>query len=268
MLAAGLALVASVTHADAPARVVSMNLCTDQMAMLLAAPGQLISVSDIASDPLTSPMAEQAAAYPANFGGAEQIYLLDPDLVLAGVYSDPATVSMLRRLGIRVEQLDLVRSLAEVPERLAEMGALLGREAETDALIAAYHADLAALSAPPDGPRAAFYYPNGYTLGTGTLSHEILTHAGFTHIADELGRSSSGRLALELLVVATPELVIGSTPYPGASRSEAILRHPALQALIAAGEGHVSGPDWVCGTPHVLTALRRLSETRTRMEAP
>ena len=28
-----------------------MNLCTDQVAMLLAAPGQLISVSDLAQDP-------------------------------------------------------------------------------------------------------------------------------------------------------------------------------------------------------------------------
>ena len=36
--------------ADAPARVVSMNLCTDQLAMMLAAPGQLVSVSHLATE--------------------------------------------------------------------------------------------------------------------------------------------------------------------------------------------------------------------------
>ena len=266
LILSGSGLWADTVPETAPQRVVSMNLCTDQLAMMLAAPGQLISVSDLAADPHTSPMAEHAGQYPANFGGAEEIYLLNPDLVVAGIYSDPAVVSMLRRLGVRVEQIDLVQSLEEVPIRLAEMGALLGRDSAAEALNAAFDADLAALSGLPDGPRAAFYYPNGYTLGTGTLSHDILTHAGFTHIAEERGIAQSGRLALELLVMTDPELVIPSNLYPGASRSEDILHHPALRALMAAGQGHTSGPNWICGTPHVLSALRALRDTRMRLE--
>ncbi len=245
-----------------PQRVVSMNLCTDQLAMMLAARGQLISVSDLAADPDTSPMHEQGRNYPANHGGAEEIYLLRPDLVVAGTYSDPTVVAMLRRLGIRVAQLDIVRTLDEVPERLATMGALLGRQDAAAAQIADFDAALAALSAPPDGPRAAFYFPNGYTLGTGTLSHDILTTAGYRHIADELGRSASGRLALELLIIADPEFVITSSPYPGASRSEALLEHPAFAAVVGARGAFISSNDWICGTPLVLNALRDLVEAR------
>ena len=55
--AAAALLVAALPAVAAPRRVVSMNLCTDQVAMLLAAPGQLISVSDLAQDPRMSPMA-------------------------------------------------------------------------------------------------------------------------------------------------------------------------------------------------------------------
>lgn len=244
-----------------------MNLCTDQLAMMLADEDQLVSVSDIATDPLSSVLHEQAAAYPANHGGAEEIYLMAPDLVLAGVWSDPATVAMLRRLGIEVAQLAVAETLADIPDRIAEMGTLLGREAEATALISRFEADLTALSRPEGGPRAAFYYPNGYTLGTGTLSHEILTHAGFTHIAEELGRDASGRVALELLVVAAPELIIGSEPYPGASRSEEILRHPALRSLVEGAGRMTSGPDWVCGTPHVVSALAELARTRDALDA-
>jgi iron complex transport system substrate-binding protein len=265
--AAAFVAAAAPSWADMPERVVSINLCTDQLAMMLAAPGQLISVSDIATDPLISPMHMVAAAYPANFGGAEEIYLLRPDLVLAGVYSDPAVVSMLRRLGVEVAQIDIVSGLDQVTDRLVEVGALLHREDEAAARAEAFETDLAALTRPETGPRAAFYYPNGYSLGTGTLSHEILTTAGFRHIADELGRDSSGRLALELLAVAAPDVVISTGTYPGNSRSEDILHHPALEALIAAGQGHISGPDWVCGTPQVLTALSDLTTLRDSMEA-
>jgi iron complex transport system substrate-binding protein len=51
-LAAALVITfAGAAAADAPARVVSVNLCTDQLAMLIAAPGQLQSVSWLAADP-------------------------------------------------------------------------------------------------------------------------------------------------------------------------------------------------------------------------
>jgi iron complex transport system substrate-binding protein len=268
LAAAGLALAAATPlRADPPARVVSMNLCTDQLALMLAREGQLISVSDIAQDPLTSAMHEEASAVPVNHGGAEEIFLLQPDLVLAGVWSDPTTVSMLRSLGIEVAQIGVANSLADVPDRVREVATLLRREDTAEALIRRFETDLARLAGPADGPRAAFYYPNGYTLGTGTLSHDIVTHAGFSHIAEELGRDTSGRVALELMVLAAPDLVIGTAPYPGASRSEEILRHPALRSLTETARGAESGPDWICGTPHVVRALADMVAIRAEIEA-
>ena len=86
---AGLWLVgmASGAAAERPQRVVSMNLCTDQLAMLLAAPGQLISVSYLAQDARSSAMAEAAQGFEMNHGLAEEIAFLRPDLVLAGRYT-------------------------------------------------------------------------------------------------------------------------------------------------------------------------------------
>ena len=264
----GLALVAGPLGAqDPPQRVVSMNLCTDQFALMLAAPGQLVSVSYISADPVTSPLADLAAAYPLNHGSAEEIYLLAPDLVLADPWTDPAALAMLRRLGIRVEQVEGVRALSDIPDRLRRFGDLLGRQDAAKALIDQFESDLATLTAPQDGPRAVIYFPNGYSLGEGSLSHEILTRAGFRNIATELTPSATGQIALELLVLAAPDLIIRDRPYPGASRAEELMHHPALAALIAAGAGHESGPDWACGTPRVIAALRALVEMRQRIEA-
>lgn len=267
-LGAALAFAGAVTHADpAPRRVVSINLCTDQLAMLLAAPGQLVSVSDLAADPHSSAMADAARGYPVNRGRAEEVYLLAPDLVLAGAYTDPATVQMLRRVGLRVEQFDTAKSLNDTRDRIAQMARVLGREDEGAALIAEFDARLAALEAEAGPrPRAALYHPNGYTLGGGTLADDILRAAGFRNLAAELGHRGGGTLPLEQLVMAAPDLLISAAPLPGASRSEAVLGHPALDTLRKGRAGlRITSPDWICGTPHVLNAVERLTEARRAM---
>ncbi|MFB9148371.1 ABC transporter substrate-binding protein [Roseovarius ramblicola] len=253
--------------AHAPDRVVSINLCTDQLAMMLAAPGQLVSVSDLATDPHSSAMAREARAYRVNHGRAEEVYLLDPDLVLAGAYTDPATVGMLRRLGLRVVQFDTARSLADTRDRIAGMARVLDREAAGAALIGDFDARLAALRAPDARHSAALYHPNGYSLGAGTLSDDILRAAGFENVARSLGLRGGGTVVLEQLVMAAPDLLIRGTPLPGASRSEAVMTHPALAALTARTAGlRITSPDWICGTPHVLDAVQTLTTAREGLE--
>lgn len=261
-----LALAAGTVAADQPRRVVSMNVCTDQMAMLLAAPGQLVSISRLASDPLSSAMVEEAAAYPRNRGLAEEIYLLDPDLVLTGTFSVRATTDMLKRLGMAVAEFPPASTLDDVRANLIRMGTALGREAQAAALVAEFDARLAALrSDPASGPRAALYSPSGYTAGDASFSGEILAAAGFRNIAAEAGLPDGGRLPLEVLVLTGPDLVLTGQRYPGGSRAEAIYDHPALAAA-----GRLAAPrsrDWVCETPAVLDAIAALAAIRAEMEA-
>ncbi len=249
--------------ADAPQRVVSMNLCTDQLAMLLAAPGQLISVSHLASDPLSSSMVDEAAAYPVNRGAAEQVFLMRPDLVLAGTYTAQASVDLLRGLGVTVVQVPPAESLADVARQMRQVGEALGRVAEGEAMAAAFEAATAQYPQAEAPATAAFYYPNGYTAGSGTLADEVLNLTGFRNIGADAGMTGGGILPLERLVIAQPQIIITSRPYPGASRSEEILVHPALRAVQdAAGKARMTDADWVCGTPHLLRAIAAMAEAR------
>ena len=163
--------------ADMPARVVSMNLCTDQLAMMLAAPGQLVSISRIALDPLSSAMADVAVNYPVNSGQAEEIYALSPDLVLGVTYSDPLAVRMLRDLGVEVVQFPIVSHLADIPGAVRQMGDVLGREATAEIIAREVEVRLEAVvvEVGEAAPEAAFFFANGYSLGAGTLSHDIVT---------------------------------------------------------------------------------------------
>ncbi len=245
-----------------------MNLCTDQLAMLLAAPGQLVSVSHLASDPLSSSMVDQAAAYPANRGAAEQVFLMRPDLVLAGTYTAQASVDLLRGLGVTVVQVAPATSLADVTAQMRAVGTALGREAQAEAMARTFEADLAALPKVATRATAAMYYPNGYTTGAGTLGNEVLEVTGFANIGAAAGMTGGGILPLERLVMAAPDIIVTSTPYPGASRSEEILVHPALVAVRAgAGQARVTDSDWVCGTPYLMRAIRSMAAARADLGA-
>lgn len=253
--------------AEAPSRVVSINLCTDQLAMMLAGEGQLLSVSRIAHDPQVSPMVAEARNYKKNYGQAEEIYMMRPDLVLAGVYTPSHTVRMLENLGIPVVRFDITGSLDGVRAQIAKMGEVLHRQEAATRLIARYDARRAAL-ARQRGPRpsAMLYYANGYTSGEQSLANDILELAGFTNAAIAAGYEWGMKMPLEVLTLTDPDLVITTKPYPGGSRAEAVMQHPAVEALKAdSATTAVTDHDWVCGTPFVLRAAERLAQVRREM---
>ncbi len=265
--AVALALWAGAAMAAPPERVVSINLCTDQLAMLLADPGQLVSVSHLASDPLSSSMVVEAAKYPENRGGAEQVFLLHPDLVLAGEYTPVETISLLQRLGAQVVQVPVADATVGAADVMRMVGAAMGHPERGNAMADAFLADLAALAVPGEKATAAMYFPQGYTTGDGTLSNEVLDLTGFRNVAVEAGLTGGGILPLERLVMADPAMIVTSTPYPGASRAEEILVHPALAAVRAkAGEARTTDADWVCGTPALLNAVMAMADARRGLQ--
>lgn len=265
--AAALSLGAA-AFAAPPERVVSVNLCTDQLALMLGAPDQIVSVSKLGQDPDSSAMADAAQALPTNGSGAEEVFLLSPDLVLAGTYTAAPTVQMLRNLGMQVELFAPAQSLDDIPANIARMGQLLGRETQADALIAQFHADLADLTdANTDRPRAALWYVNNYTLGDMTLAGDILRTSGFDNITAEIGMDYGGTLPLEQLVMLNPDVIIRGRQYPGQAKAEESLTHPAIVKLDDARiQGTLTDRDWICGTPHVLDAVRRLRDLRLSLK--
>lgn len=250
-------------------RVVSMNLCTDQLVLLLADPEQIVSLSRLATDPRSSSMAQKAKAYARNSGRAEEIFLSAPDVLLAGRYSDKATLAMLGAIGLRIEQFEITKSLDQIPDQLRQMGEILQQQRRAEKMAAEFEQELASVRV-PDGaaPVAAFYYPNGYSLGANTLGSDIVSAAGFRNLTQELGMTSSGRLDLEQLVLQAPDILISSPRYPGGSRSEDIMFHPAIAQYARNNRLIFSSSDWVCGTPITLRAVKDVARAHANFTQP
>jgi ABC-type hemin transport system substrate-binding protein len=76
------------SRADAkPTRVVSMNLCTDQITLALADRDAILSISQLVAQPNSAVSAAAIAGMMLNHGLSEEIMPLEPDLVIAGRYN-------------------------------------------------------------------------------------------------------------------------------------------------------------------------------------
>ena len=255
MFALALLLGASMVHAAGP-RVVSMNLCTDQLVMMLADPDQIVSLSPMATDAHSSALRDTAGQFTQNSGSAEEIYLSKPDVIVAGLYTEKASVHMLQSLDLRVEIFDPADSFDAVRDNIVRLAEVIGHPDRGQAMVADFDARLDALqSGIAQRPRAILYHANGYTSGAQSLSNDILTAAGFENLAVELGLTWGGTVPLERLIMIDPDVVITGRPFPGHSQGEEILRHPALAPLKMSAH---TDARWVCGTPMVLDAIQDL----------
>lgn len=260
---------AEASATETPKRVVSMNVCTDQMAMLVAGDGQLHSVSYLATDAATSVLTEEARHLTVNHGQAEEVFLMQPDLALAGSYTTRATVGLLRQLGIRVEEFQPETSFDDVRVSLRRMGDILGRRERAEALVTELDAKLAeAKQKPHPNITVATYYANSYTSGAGTLIDAVVATSGLTNLATKLGLAGTQQLPLELLVMAKPDMLVDSEArYAAPALAQQTFIHPAYKAL-AAESGRVSVPAryTICGAPFTATAVEMLTEAASHRE--
>lgn len=251
MAAALLAAVVSVVPAGAaaPARIVSLSLCTDQFLLAVAGREQIAGLTHLAGDPHLSPYAAQAAGLFLHDGTAEQVLLQHPDLVLAGSFARGATVEMLERLGVPVLRLKSPRSLAEIPDQVEQVADAVGRAEVGRALAASLRARLA--PAATTFASAALYRPGGEVPGARSLVADMMQVAGLRNSGDHLTGRPNGRVAVESLVLDPPNLLVLDSVRPDRPGiGQSVLSHPALAAG-AAGLQTVNFPIlyWLCASP-------------------
>ncbi len=266
-MALGLVMGGSAYAADSRSeRIVSINLCADQLLLLLVEPERIRSLSYFALDPDESYFAERAASHHINHVTADEVLALEPDLVLAGAYTKRSTVDLLKREGVRVVEIAVPASLSEVQRQFRRVADLLGARPRAERLLAEMTQRLDAVPSRDKGkrPLAAVYFANGLTAGKGTLMDDVMRHAGIENLATRLGIQGYGTLSLESLLVAEPDmLVFGHISPEDPSLARMTLEHPAFRNL-RERVTTVALPRriWTCWGPFTAEWVERLAVAR------
>jgi len=254
--------VAPVGAAERPHHVTSLNLCTDQLLVALADPGDIASLSPLAGDPGISGIAASADRWPDNRASAEEILREQVDLVLAEPGGAGPTVALLQRLGVRVETVPMVDRLEQIATTVRQVAAWLGQQERGDALIREMERKLAEIPPPTERITALLYEANGWTVGKGTLSDDVLNAAGFVNQAERLGVSGYGAVSLERVLADPPDLLIENRYRVGEiSLAEMLLDHPAF---LHTKLRRINIPDrmLICGTPSIADAALALANAK------
>ena len=266
-LALCLALMLPVAATAAP-RIVSLNMCTDQLVLALADRDQIAGISHLAHRRAMSWHWPQAAGLPTLAGQAEEVLPLRPDLVVTASFARAETRGLLLRQGIRVEGFGSARSVAEVREQIRRAGALLEHPGRAEAAIARIDRSLARLAARSAAKRLRVLplERRGWVSGGDTLMADLLRLAGFDNLGLQAG-IGGGRLTLEQIIRLQPEvLILSADPASADDQGVALLHHPALARIVPAGRRIVLPQAMtVCAGPMLADAIDRLADERDRL---
>lgn len=252
----------------APRRVVSLNLCSDQLVLALADRSQIAGLTPNARDPAMSAEAARARGLPLLKGSAEEILATRPDLVVGLFLDQNAALAALKghHAPYRTLDLPMADDYAHILASIRMVAAALGHRERGEALIARMNRDLAAVSKVRrrggHAPVAAYYQRRGYLTGTGTLVDDLMQHVGLTNLAARLGKPVLSRLSLEEMVAARPDYLIVETATDRVrDQGTAMLHHPALAQIPRI---RVAQAWTVCGGPAYVRAARAISEQANR----
>ncbi|WP_288585858.1 ABC transporter substrate-binding protein [uncultured Methylobacterium sp.] len=256
-----------------PSRIVSLNLCADELVLRLADRGQVAAVTYLAGDPRGSTVAAQAAGVPVTRGLAEEIVALKPDLVIAGAFTTRTTVGLLKRIGFPPLELGVPANFDGVRAQIRQVAAAVGHPERGEAMVAELDATLARVVPASRLLRVLVLRPNAFTVSPGSLGDAIIRAAGLVNVAAQIGRDRTGSVPLEAAALADADLIVVDASEAGTpSLADALLHHPILERLRAQGRT-VPIPNrlWTCPGPQVAKVVARLAaaaRARTPMKTP
>lgn len=252
-------------RAEPPRRIVSLNLCTDQLLVDLVPRERIAAVSFLATDLTLSAYAARLQGLKQVRGTAEEVLALAPDLVIAGEYTTGPTVDLLRRLGVKLLVVPLAADFEGMRASLRMIAEAVGEKDRGEKIIAGFDERVrGARSTVPGRPTAIAYQVNSLTSGPGSLLDAALEAAGYHNIARDRQLGPAGRLPLEALVASPPDLIVLANA-PGDFKTVLgdNLRHPAFTDLLRRRPNlHLPMPLWMCATPKIAEAVEILSSMK------
>jgi iron complex transport system substrate-binding protein len=222
----------SPAFAASPPRIVSMNVCTDQLLITLADPEQILGLSRYSRDAWQSFAASDARRFPVLSGGAEDVLVLRPDIVVASLFDKRSTRELLKEKGLRLAEFAVPRNLDEVKAQIRQMGEITLHPDRAAAEIARLDAAMMRARLAVAGKRYSVLplSRRGWVSGRDSLVSSLLTETGLFNAAGDLGIAFGGYASLEAIVNLKPDfLLVSDAGERAEDDGKAFLLHPALE---------------------------------------
>lgn len=238
--------------------IASLNLCTDELVLLVARPEQIRSVSYLSQLPEESALWRRARRHRANDGSMLAAATIRPSLVVTMGNSGRDQARLAAAVGARLLVLPYPTSLMDVMVSVRSLGVATGNPARAEAIVAAMRAAYA--SRPLRAVDALWIDGAGRTLSPSGLGAQWLRLTGLAQRA-----VGGDRLTLETMMTRPPKVLVQSR-YRARQMSSATawLRHPVARHAVTRRTLTTEGRRWTCAGPTLLPEILRLRRLVTR----
>lgn len=255
---------------ERPRRIASLGGCLDAILLAVADPDQIAALSRFSRDPETSTVTREAAPFAVVGDSAEEVLVLQPDLILASRRTGLHTRTALTRLGLELSAFPSPETIEASLKQIRTIAGLVGWPERGEALAGRIEAAIEA-GAAPEGtrcPTALIYQNDGLCPGAGTLMDELMTRMGLENAAARYGVKRWGQAPLEKVLADPPELILlGERRVGSTSRlDDRIITHPALRSL----QGRMTVKAFparllYCAGPTLIASSAIMAEARRRV---
>jgi iron complex transport system substrate-binding protein len=258
LLAASALLLGAAAAAASPRRVASLNLCTDELLLLLAAPAQILSVTHLSQQEAETPLWRRALPYPRNDGSLLSVVERRPDLIITMGGGARDRLGIAGRLGIPTVDLMFAQTLADVGQNIRLLALALGRPEAGAALLRRMTGLIR--SRPPLRTDTIWLGGGGRTVPATGLEAQWMALAGLRQ------RPLRGdRVPLETLLARPPAILLRSDYRAGQySSGQRWLNHPAARHAADLRTIATDGRRWTCMGPLLIDEIERLRRETAR----
>jgi iron complex transport system substrate-binding protein len=235
-----------------PQRVASLNLCTDELLLLIADPRQIASVTHLAQNKAETPLWRMARRFEMNDGSLLSVAARKPDLIITmgGGIRDRSGIA--GRLGIKLLDLPFPQSLDDVDRSVSQVAKALGRGERGSQI--RRRISLLRQAQPASRLDSIWLSGGGQSLGAQSLGAEWMRLAGLRQ------RPLKGdRVSLEAVLVRPPSMLVRSDYRSGqASANARWLAHPLARRALERRSVRTDGRVWTCMGPLMVPEIERL----------
>lgn len=186
-----------------PMRIVSLDYCSDQYVLKLLDRERILAVSpDAVKD--FSYMRQTAKGIPSVRSTAENVLILQPDLIIRSYGGGPNAEAFFESAGVPVITLGWASDINGIMRVMRETSLALGEAERGEAVIADMTSRIAALNVSEKSRDALYMTPTGVTTGEGSLIHEMMITAGLRNFQKKPGWHP---LPLERLAYEKPDMI-------------------------------------------------------------
>ena len=256
--ALAISLAAALPAEAAPRRVASLNLCTDELLLLLGAPEQIASVTHLSRSAAETPLWRQARRHGSNDGSLASVAGLRPDLVLTMGGGGRDRAGIAARLGIRMLELPYPQSIDDIARATERVAEALGRPQAARPMLA--EIESLKRSVPARAVDSIWLGGGGRSVAATGLAAQWMALAGLRQ------RPLPGdRASLELLLARPPAVLLRSDYRAGQySGEQRWLSHPLARGTGRSRTIATDGRRWTCMGPLMMAEIRRLRAGRPR----